>query len=327
MLTSQQLATGLRKIVERGTMFNACSLRQLEAFGNLFPGKELSIRINPGMGSGGTKKTDVGGKTSSFGIWFEYMDDVKAIQKKYGLKITKVHSHIGSGSDPEVWKSVSSHTLHFAELFEDCVTVNLGGGFKVARMSDEKTTDFQKIGPPVRELFREFHTKHGRKLKLEIEPGTHMIANAGCIIATIDDIVDTGKNGLNFIKLNTGMDTNTRPSLYSARHPLISIPQKNIGQKRKIAEYVVVGHCCESGDLFTQEDGGDPVKRPMEEAEIGDYMVMEGCGAYCASMSAKNYNSYPETGEVMVDLNGKPILIRKKQSMEQIVQNEISISI
>ena len=52
-------------------------------------------------------------------------------------------------------------------MFPECVTVNLGGGFKVGRMLDEKTTDLQKIGQPVKELFIEFYKKHGRKLKLE----------------------------------------------------------------------------------------------------------------------------------------------------------------
>ncbi|MBE7410817.1 MAG: diaminopimelate decarboxylase [Leptospiraceae bacterium] len=324
MLTSQQFPINLKKIVERGSFYNACSLRQLEEFGKIFPNKELSIRINPGMGSGGTKKTNVGGHTSSFGIWFEYIDEVKAIQKKYNLNISKIHSHIGSGSDPEVWKSVASHTLKFAEVFEKCSIVNLGGGFKVARMSDEITTDFQKIGHPVKELFIDFYKKTGRKLKLEIEPGTHLIANSGCIITIIDDIVNTGKDGFQFIKLNTGMDTNTRPSLYSARHPLISISKSEIG-KREIKNYVVVGHCCESGDLFTQENGGDPVSRKIEEAEIGDYMVMEGCGAYCSSMSTKNYNSYPEAEELLVSMSGKIIRIRKKQTLEQMIQNELDI--
>jgi cell division protein FtsI/penicillin-binding protein 2 len=76
--------------VEKGVFYNACSLHQLEAYGKLFAGKEVSIRINPGLGSGSTQKTDVGGATSSFGIWYEYMDEVKIIREKYNLKPTKI---------------------------------------------------------------------------------------------------------------------------------------------------------------------------------------------------------------------------------------------
>lgn len=90
-----------------------------------------------------------------------------------------MHTHIGSGSDPEVWKAVASVTLDIVAQFEDVTVVNLGGGFKVGRMSDEKSTDLQVIGQPVKELFREFYEKHGRKLRLEIEPGSFYMVNSG----------------------------------------------------------------------------------------------------------------------------------------------------
>ena len=235
MLTSQEISPNLKSILEKGVFYNACSLHQLETYGKLFHGKEVSIRVNPGLGSGATQKTDVGGTTSSFGIWHEYMDDVKKIREKYNLKITKVHTHIGSGSDPEVWKAVSRYTLEYAEMFPECQTVNLGGGFKVGRMSDEKTTDLQKIGEPVKELFIQFYKNHGRKLRLEIEPGTHMMALCGSIISRVVDKVNTGTKGFEFIKLDTGMDANTRPSLYGSRHPSSLLRQMVILHKiRKI---------------------------------------------------------------------------------------------
>ena len=326
MLTSQELSVNLKSIVEKGIFYNACSLHQLEAYGKLFPGKEVSIRVNPGLGSGATQKTDVGGVTSSFGIWHEYMDEVKKIREKYNLKITKVHTHIGSGSDPEVWAAVSRYTLEYAEMFPECNTVNLGGGFKVGRMLDEKTTDLQKIGQPVKELFIEFYKKHGRKLRLEIEPGTHMIALCGSLISRVVDKVNTGSKGFEFIKLDTGMDANSRPSLYGSRHPLITVAANGtIPQNTK--DYVVVGHCCESGDIFTQKEGGAPEIRTMHEANIGDLLVMEGTGAYCSGMSTKNYNSYPETQEVLVQKNGKSVLIRKRQELTQIMQNEVNVEV
>ena len=48
------------------------------------------------MGSGETGKTNVGGPSSSFGIWHELKSNVKAIAEKYGLKIKRIHTHIGS---------------------------------------------------------------------------------------------------------------------------------------------------------------------------------------------------------------------------------------
>ncbi len=323
MLTSQQFPKEFEAFVKEGVFFNACSLKQLEAFGQVFPGKELSIRFNPGLGSGHTKKTDVGGVTSSFGIWHEKLNEVKDIVKKYDLKVTKVHTHIGSGSDPEVWKAVAKYTLEYAEAFETVTTVSLGGGYKVGRMEDEKSTDLQKIGAPVKQQFTDFSEKNGRKLRLEIEPGTYLVALCGSLITTVDDKINTGEKGFTFLKLDTGMDANTRPSLYGARHPLVTI--KPVGEPSKNEEYVVVGHCCESGDLFTQKEGGEAVTRLMGSAEVGDFVVMEAVGAYCASMSTKNYNSFPETPEVLLTNDQQTKLIRKKQEVSDIYKNEILV--
>jgi diaminopimelate decarboxylase len=325
MLTAQEFSKDIEKYISKGLHFNACSLYQLDEFGKKFPGHEISVRINPGLGSGATKKTDVGGNSSAFGIWHEYINQVIELQKEHNLKITKVHTHIGSGSDPEVWKAVAKFTLEYAEIFTEATTVSLGGGYKVARMLDEKSTDLQKIGQPVKELFKEFYVKHGRKLKLEIEPGTYLIALCGSILSRVMDKINTGKNGYEFIKLDTGMDSNTRPSLYGSRHPMILVNKKE--KTNSLKKYIVVGHCCESGDLFTQKMGGEIDFIELDNPEINDYIVMEGAGAYCAGMSTKNYNSYPELPELLIRKNGEKVLIRKPQEISQMYQNEISISI
>ncbi|MCB1179860.1 MAG: diaminopimelate decarboxylase, partial [Leptospiraceae bacterium] len=279
LLTSQQSPTEdeLKDIISKGVSFNACSLYQLELYGKIFSGNEVSVRINPGLGSGHTAKTDVGGVTSGFGIWHESIDEVKEIVKKYNLKVVRVHTHIGSGSDPEVWKAVSKYTLEYAEIFSDCEIVNLGGGYKVGRMKGEKSTNLSIIGEPVKKEFEEFFKKHNRKLKLEIEPGTHLIANCGAILSEVMDKIHTGKKGYEFLKLNTGMDANTRPSLYGSRHPMITVAKS--GEQGEIKDFVIIGHCCESGDLFTQQMGGELETRPIRDANIGDFIVMEGAGA------------------------------------------------
>ena len=213
-LSSQQLPDNLREIISKGVKYNACSLRQLEEYGKLFPNTEVGVRINPGLGSGGTKRTNVGGPASSFGIWFEYIDDIKKTAAKYSLKIARIHTHIGSGSDPAVWQKVAKMSLDTVEKFPDVKTLNMGGGYKVARMADEKSTDLQKIGKPVAELVADFAARTGRKLAFEIEPGTFLAANCAAVLARIQDICDTGSCGYEFLKLYTGMTDILRPSIY-----------------------------------------------------------------------------------------------------------------
>merc|ERR1712185_676374 len=112
-----------------GVKLNACSLAQLRAFGELAKaggGKQVGVRFNPGLGSGGTTKTNVGGESSSFGIWHEWADEVASIADAAGLEVVRVHTHIGSGSDPAVWQKVASMSLALCERFGAVTTLNLG---------------------------------------------------------------------------------------------------------------------------------------------------------------------------------------------------------
>jgi diaminopimelate decarboxylase len=108
---------------------------------------------------------------------------------------------------------VSILSLNLVREFHSVTILNLGGGYKVGRMSSEKSTDLQLVGEPVREAFQRFAEETGRKIKLEIEPGTFLVANAGVLLSTVQDIVSTGSNGYTFIKLDSGMTDVLRPSL------------------------------------------------------------------------------------------------------------------
>lgn len=321
-LSSQEFPDFFAELHEEGILFNACSLEQLRRFGQMFPGARCGLRFNPGKGSGGTGKTNVGGPASSFGIWHEWLPDVQAIVAEHGLVVERIHTHIGSGSDPAVWQTVANLSLRLVREFPDVEKLNLGGGYKVGRMPGEQSTDLQACGAPVSELFKQFAEETGRKIHLEIEPGTYLVANAGSLVTTVRDIVTTGAAGYQFIKSDSGMTEILRPSLYAAQHPIIIYPIQPTGER---AEYIVVGHCCESGDLLTPspEDAEALAPRTLAKASVGDLCIIDGTGAYCAAMSAKNYNSFPEAAEVLLGEGGEARLIRKRQTLEQILQNEV----
>jgi diaminopimelate decarboxylase len=318
------------------------SISQLERFGKAFAGtgQKVGLRVNPGVGSGGFSKsttsfskTNVGGPSSSFGIWHLFLEDgtVPGIVEKYGLTVERIHTHIGSGSDAAIWQQVASKSLSFCKIWPTVTALNLGGGYKVGRNVGDPSTDLQEIGKPVTDAFRQFAAENdGRELRLEIEPGTYLVAMAGAVVSTIQDIVKTtGDSGHTFLKLDSGMTDVLRPSLYGAIHPMTLLPGSgkvsDVGSN--VEDVVVVGHCCESGDLMTPKPGApeELAERTLRKAEIGDILVMDGCGAYCSGMSTKNYNSFPESPEVLVDGNGNVHVLRERQTPEQIYQNEVSV--
>ncbi len=80
------------------------------------------------------------------------------------------------------------------------------------------------------------------------------------------------------------------------------------------------GPLCESGDIFTQEDGGFVSRRSLPEARVGDFLVIGCAGAYGYTM-ASNYNSKPLCPEVLID-HGQPHLIRERQSLDDLIRHE-----
>ena len=324
-LSTQELSEDFRFWSQDGVKINLCSLNQIRRFGSWKIGEPVGLRFNPGTGSGGTNRTNVGGPSSSFGIWKDDLEEARDICKEFGLEVERIHTHIGSGSDPEVWKKVAGMSLDLVRAFPSVHTLNLGGGFKVARMPDEVATDLQEIGQSVKSIFEDFANETGRKLKLEVEPGTFLVAHACSLVTSVQDTTQTGSEGYRFLKLDAGMTEVLRPSLYGAQHPIHVVPEPGQLPMREKLEQVVVGHCCESGDLLTPAPG-DPealAPRSLIRGEIDDFCVIESVGAYCSSMTAKNYNSFPEAAEVIKKKEGNLALIRKRQTFEQLIENEV----
>lgn len=325
LLTSQEMQppARLEELVHLGVLYNATSLAQLRRFADLFPGgaRPLSVRINPGLGLGHSNRTNTGGPSASFGIWRAYIPEALDIAARHGVPISRLHAHIGSGSDWRIWQRAAQLTLDAVRSFPDVDIVNLGGGYRIDRMEPEASIDFQTAFLPVKTAFETFAAETGRRLHLEIEPGTFLVANGCSLLARISDIVDTGADGYRFLKLDASMTELLRPMLYGARHPI-----RLLGKERAAnTPYVVVGTCCESGDIFTPRQGHpeqiDTVLLP--EARVGDIVAVMGVGAYGAAMCARNYNSRPACAEVMIRADGSHCPITRREKMEEVWQREL----
>jgi diaminopimelate decarboxylase len=325
LLSSQELQTParLRELVALGVHYNCTSLSQLQLFADLFPGRDypLSVRINPGLGSGHNNRTNTAGPAASFGIWHAYLPRVLEIAGRHGLRIARLHSHVGSGSDWRIWQKAAGLTLAVARSLPDVEIVNLGGGYRIDRMHPEDSIDFQLAFAPVKAAFEEFARETGRKLIMEIEPGTFLAANSSLLLARILDIVDTGPQGYTFLKLDASMTELLRPMIYGDRHPI-----RLLGRNGETpVPCVVVGTCCESGDLFTPRQG-DPEKLDtllLPNPERGDLVALLGSGAYGLAMSAHNYNSRPACAEVMIASDGAVRLITRREEPEEIWDREV----
>lgn len=296
-LSSQQPAHNLDNLLGNGIRYVATSMHQLELFlKSPARGDTVGLRVNPGLGAGHNNRTTTGGANSSFGLWNEYVDDALSAARVFGVRITTLHVHIGSGADPHMWAAVMDTALELVGKMPDVKTLDIGGGFKVKRFSDEQEADMEAIALAFSERLVRFGTVTGREIHLEVEPGTWLVAHAGVLLSTVVDIVDTGEDGHTFLRLDTGMNDIIRPSMYGAQHQM-----KILSESDEKKHYVVVGHNCETGDILTPAPGDPEGLEPrlLTEAAIGDILAIYDAGAYCASFAAHGYNSYPSAKEIL----------------------------
>ena len=138
------------------------------------------------------------------------------------------------------------------------------------------------------------------------------------MIAEIRAVKKMGDN--TFYVVDAGFNNLARPIMYGSYHP-ISIAAASEDADRAVHDVVVGGPLCESGDIFTQEEGGFVAKRTLPVANVGDYLVIECAGAYGFVMSS-NYNSKPMAAEVLIQ-GGKAHLVRARQTYEDLLRGEV----
>jgi len=336
MLTTQEVYEGaemavLQDLLLKGLNYNVCSLRQLHLIGEFSKQKffDPGIRIHPGVGSGESATRNTGDDYSCFGV---HLSDIEeALKYAWGkwIKFKHIHVHIGSGAEIDVWRQNIDIELDLIfKHFQEAESVGFGGGLKEARMPDEVAADVLELGHYAQGRIEDFRKKTKRKLKMEIEPGTFIVANSGYAVTRVVDKKCTPK--FNFIVTDGGMEINSRPLIYGSRHPIYIV--SGDGSVVRSSEFdgstydysaVVSGRCCESGDCQTLGADGYNVPRNMAEPEIGDLAIIGGVGAYCSSMTPFNYNSHTQIPELLFTSKGDLRLIRKRQMLEQILENEI----
>jgi len=261
--------------------------------------------------AGGNLKISTGHADSKFGVPLENIKEILELQKRTNLFIRTLHIHTGSEiKDVEVFARGIEVLLEVAQHFPDLEVIDLGGGFKVPYMPGEHGTDIPLLGKKVKEEFESYEKRTGKHLQVWFEPGKYLVSEAGYFITRVNVIKEAGSNI--FAGVDSGLNHFIRPMFYGAYHEIENISNPDGAKKH----YNVVGNICET-DTFAEN-------RSLPEVREGDYLVFRNAGAYCFEMSS-NYNSRYKPAEVMIR-EGKCILIRKREDMDDLLKTQISIS-
>jgi diaminopimelate decarboxylase len=306
-------------VVQRGIHVNCGSPAMIDQLGQRSPGHEITLRINPGFGHGHSQKTNTGGEQSKHGIWYEQIEDCLLKATQHGLTVTGLHMHIGSGTDMEHLARVCGAMEQAAlQVGRTLKSISAGGGLPIAYQEEEQTIDIEAYGRLWDETRKRLEARFGHKISLEIEPGRYLTAESGYLLAEIRAVKQIGGN--TFYLVDAGFNTLARPILYGSYHPMAISRREGRPESREMLDVVVGGPLCESGDIFTQKEGGIVSKRTLPAAAEGDYLVIFCAGAYGVVMGS-NYNSKPLPAEVLLD-GDQAHCIRSRQTYEQMVENE-----
>ena len=298
--------------IEAGVRINIDNISTLEQIGTKHPNLPVCIRINPHIMAGGNSKISTGHIDSKFGISIHQMPHVLRIVDAIGLKVEGVHMHTGSDIlDVDVFLEGAEILLKIARHFKHLDYIDFGSGFKVPYKTDDISTDIEELGEKISERFNKFCQKYGRDLTLMFEPGKFLVSEAGFFFAKVNVIKQTTSTV--FAGIDSGLNHLIRPMFYNAHHTILNA--SNPTGKPRI--YTVVGYICET-DTFG-------VNRLIPQLHEDDILCFLNAGAYCFTMSS-NYNSRLRPAEVLIH-EGKDYLIRKRETMEDLLKNQIDINI
>lgn len=318
---------GAAAAAERGPvgMFNVESASELAAIARL--GAELGvrgrvcIRVNPNVDPHTHEYTATGKEENKFGI------DAPRIVELFdrwadhpSVELLGLHVHIGS-QVPHVEPYVQAAEV-LLTLIDDLEArghgievLDLGGGWPVGYRDSEAP-------PPIDEYARRLvpllSPRVERGLRIVLEPGRSILADAGLLMTRIQHIKE-GRSR-RFVICDAGMQTLLRPSLYRAFHFIWPVRWSGEPPRREedpgipgLTPCDVVGPICETGDFLARD-------RPLPPVERDDLLAVFSAGAYGISM-ASNYNDHGRPAEVLVD-GTRGRVIHERQPLEQLLDSE-----
>ncbi len=302
----------IEKAVALGVQINIDNLSILEQFGTIHPDIPVCVRINPHVMAGGNTNISVGHIDSKFGISIHQMPHIERIVKNTGMNINGIHMHTGSDIlDVDVFLYASEILFKAATHFDDLEFIDFGSGFKVPYKPGDVETNVEEFGEKLSERFNTFCKNYGKDLTLAFEPGKFLVSEAGQFLVKVNVVKQTTSTV--FAQVDSGFNHLIRPMLYGSQHTIKNISNPE-GKERF---YSVVGYICET-DTFANN-------RRISEIREGDILSFHNAGAYCFTM-ASNYNSRYRPAEVLWH-EGEAHLIRKRESMEDLMKNQIIIDL
>ncbi len=304
----------LKYAVDNGVLVSVDSLSQLEILGKINQGGKAAVRFNPGVGAGHHEKVVTAGKKTKFGVNIDCVDEVKAIAKKYNMKICGVNQHIGSlFMEGDSYIQGVKSLLAVAEQFEDIDFVDMGGGFGIPykKQEGQEPLDLASFKEKLTQVLEQWTDRYGKKILFKTEPGRYIVAESGVLLGNV--YATKANYGNKYVGTDMGFNVLARPVMYDSHHDIEVYRNGNPLNDSEVEVVTVVGNICESGDIIAKN-------RELPVINEGDILGIMDAGAYGFAMSS-NYNMRLRPAEVLIKEDGEPVLIRRRDTFEDLIAN------
>jgi diaminopimelate decarboxylase len=272
----------------------------------------VALRVNPDVFAQTHPYISTGLREHKFGV------DIKAARPVYQeIKRSRYLDPIGIsvhiGSQIQTAEPFGAALAGVAQLIRELGAdgiqikfVDAGGGLGIDYRSGVPT--FDPAAAMAKYAAAVERSLEGLQVRLLLEPGRFLIAQAGALLARVLVVKRNGSK--TFVITDAGMNDLIRPALYQAHHEILPVIQN---PKAEPTVVDIVGPVCETGDFFARD-------REIPEVREGDLVAILDTGAYGMSLSS-NYNSRPRPAEVLVE-GKRAQLIRRRETIRDLIQPE-----
>ncbi|MDH3587224.1 MAG: bifunctional aspartate kinase/diaminopimelate decarboxylase, partial [Gammaproteobacteria bacterium] len=268
---------------DKGLLVTLDNLYPLQAWPELFEGRRIFVRMDPGQGRGHHEHVKTAGVHSKFGVPLFEVDELQRLTQEVGADVVGIHAHSGSGvQEPEAWRSVAVQLVGIAQRFPKVTAIDLGGGLGVAEKPGDRPFDLQRLDALLAEVRASYP-----QYAIWLEPGRYLVARAGVLLTHVTQV--KGKGDMRYIGVGTGMNSLIRPALYGSYHEIVNLSR---AAETPSETATIVGPICETGDRL----GTDRLLPPSSE---GDVILIANAGAYGYVMSSQ-YNRREVAPEVVI---------------------------
>jgi diaminopimelate decarboxylase len=271
--------------------------------------QRVLIRVTPGIKPSTHDYITTGQLDSKFGFGLEDGLAAKAVERVLAsekLELVGLHAHIGS----QIFE-LEPYTLAIkalGELAGDwCRVVNVGGGLGVAYTAEDEPPSIEAY---VDVKVRGVHEVFGPEVRILVEPGRSLVANAGLTayrVGTLKEIPGVRT----YVAVDGGMSDNLRPMLYGSRYEALIADRAGAPSEVLVT---VAGMHCESGDVIVRDT-------MLAEPAVGDVLVTPATGAYGYAM-ANNYNGVPRP-PVVFCRDGEARVVVRRENYEDLTARDV----